>query len=68
MPLGTHLLRERKPGKRPPAGLLSSKNKPVQSCRRGIRRKGRPRGRPPKKIPTSTQQHLILRSLTLALT
>ena len=68
----TTIRRGRKPGKRPPGRTLSGKNKPLQSCRRDKRKRGRPRGRPPKKFLFLSNklyhQHLILRSLTLALT
>ena len=40
----------------PPASTTTSKNKSVQSRCKGMRKRGRPRGRPPKKAPIPIQQ------------
>ena len=48
--------RDRKPRRRPLASTTTGKNRPMQGHCRGIRKKGRPRGRPPEKAPTPIQQ------------
>ena len=47
---------KRKSKERPPASTTTSKNKPVQSRCRGMLKRGRPRGRPPKKAPIPAEQ------------
>ena len=48
--------RERKPRGRPPASTTTTKVRPKQGHRGGIRKRGRARGRPPNKVPIPFQQ------------
>ena len=48
--------RDRKRRGRPPASTTTSKNRPMQGHRKGKRKTGRRRGRPPRKAPIPIQQ------------